>query len=573
MLCTRRLALAVGAMAMGSASAYGELGDLLHAFVGDAAGVGLGHAVASAGDVDGDGFDDLIVGYRQGTGPGHARVYSGASGALLHHFTGMANGDRFGRAVGGAGDVDGDGHADLIVGAAGEDTNGLDSGAVYVFSGRDGSLLFKYVGASERTRLGSSVSGVGDLDGDGAPDIVVGAQPDSVALEPRGHAIALSGATGEVLYMWVGTALSSRLGCSVAAAGDVDGDGRPDVLIGDWRDGPLASAGSASVFSGANGSLLLRVHGTAGNQRLGSVVAGVGDMDGDGRADFLAGSPWAHGHMNAVGLVRVYSGANGAVLHSLQGDTTNDFFGMTAAGLGDFDGDGVPDFAVGAYGDDDAGVNSGSARVYSGADGSLVLRIDGNSAADELGYSVSSAGRAADGTPLLAIGAPNDNVGFGSGSGAVYVYTGVTPPPPPPPPPGPPAPESYCTPGPNLYGPGATMGHLGSTSVSECDFTLTVQGARPRSAGFFFFGGERANEAYMKGRLCIAPPRQRVGLPVLLDRDGVARLELVRARRPWVRELVVPGATWQFQFIYLDPPSRRDGVFNLSDGLSVTFAP
>src|SRR5690606_11116169 len=122
-----------------------------------------------------------------------------------------------------------------------------------------------------------------------------------------------------------------------------------------------------------------------------------------GRADVLAGSPWANGQMNAAGLVRVYSGASGAVLHTVLGDTTNDFFGMTADGVGDFDGDGVPDFAVGAYGDDDAGVNSGSARVYSGADGSLVLRIDGSSSSDELGYSVSSAGRAADGTPLLAI--------------------------------------------------------------------------------------------------------------------------------------------------------------------------
>lgn len=578
---TRRWASALGWTVVWVSGAYAQQGELLHVLQGGgAAGRGLGHAVAPAGDVDGDGHGDLIVGFRTGVGGGTVQVFSGASGAVLFTFVGEMSGDLFGRAVAGAGDVDGDGVPDLIVGAAGVDAHGIDSGSAYVFSGRDGGLIHEFRGDFARMRLGGAVSGAGDVDRDGFADLIVGGQPDSNTPQPRGFARVYSGRDGSVLYEFIGGASTSRLGCAVDGVGDVNGDGVPDLLVGDWRDGTSAAgAGSVSVFSGADGSLLLRVYGERANDRLGTVVGRVGDIDGDGRADLLAATPWADAASLDVGLVRVYSGADGRVLHSIHGSATLDFFGGAAAGIGDFDADGVPDFAVGAYGDDDGGSGSGSVTVYSGADGSVLLRIDGDSAADELGYSVCGAGNASGRRSAdLAIGAPNDNQGAGPASGAVFVLAGATPAPDPDPEPEPdpdpiPSVVRHCEPGPNAFGTGARLDCLCEGEVRIAGFALHVDGARPRSAGFFFFGAGRQSQPFMKGTLCVAPVRFRLGAAVHLDRKGSARLVLETVRPRRVIELLAPGTTWNFQFVYLDPPACGSGPFNLSDALSVTFAP
>ncbi len=571
----QRWASALGWVAVCVSSSSAQQGELLHVLQGGgAAGRGLGHALAPAGDVDGDGHDDLIVGFRIGTGGGTVQVFSGANGAVLFTFVGEMSGDLFGRAVGGAGDVDGDGVPDLIVGAAGVDAHGIDSGAAYVFSGRDGALLHEFRGDFARMRLGGAVSGAGDVDGDGFADLIVGGQPDSNTPQPRGFARVYSGRDGSVLHEFVGGTSTSRLGCAVDGVGDLDGDGVPDLLVGDWRDGTTAAgAGSVSVFSGADGSLLLRVYGERANDRLGTVVSRVGDLDGDGLADLLAATPWADAASVDVGLVRLYSGADGRVLHSIHGAATLDFFGGAAAGIGDFDADGIPDFAVGAYGDDDGGSGSGSVTVYSGADGNVLLRIDGDSAGDELGYSVSGAGNVSgNGAAGLAIGAPNDNQGAGPASGAVFVYAGAPPPLGPDPEPVPSV-ERFCEPGANAFGPGARLDCACEGEVRLAGFALHVDGARPRSAGFFFFGTERQSQPFMKGTLCVAPTRYRLGAAVHLDRKGSARLLLETVRPRWVVELLAPGTTWNFQFAYLDPPACGSGPINLSDALGVTFAP
>jgi hypothetical protein len=559
-------------MALGAslATEAQEQGEILHVLTGGGtAGLGLGQAVGPAGDVDGDGLDDVIVGFRNGSGSkaGTARVHSGADGSVLFTFTGKVANDLFGQAVDGAGDVNGDGFADVIVGAVGEDANGLDSGAAYVFSGQNGSVLHKFVGSFAKARFGGAVSDAGDVDGDGFADVIVGGQPDNGTPQPNGHARVLSGASGAVLFDFIGTPITSRLGCDVDLAGDVDGDGVGDFVVGDWRDHTAGnSAGSVSVFSGQSGALLFKRFGVKSGDQLGLCVAGIGDMDGDGRSEFLAGTGWADSTITDVGMVRVYAGADGATLHTFYGEAMFDFYGAAAAGVGDFDADGAVDFAVGAFGDDDGGSNSGSLRVYSGVDGAQIFRIDGNSAADELGFSVSAAGAVSGtGSQDLVVGAPVDNQGGGSGSGTAYVIAGAPPPV---------KVYTYCTPGPNQWGPGATMGYLGSTSVAAKDLVLTVDGARPKSVGLFFFGARQQEKPFMKGFLCIGGKLYRAGPPIHLDRSGSGQLAIGARSRPWDEGLLVAGSTWNFQFIYLDPPSRGKGPpLNLSDALSAEFVP
>lgn len=570
----RRVASAtLGCMAL-AASAHGQ--DVLHTFQGGgSAGLGLGQVVRSAGDVDGDGLADVIAGYRTGsnaagTASGTARVWSGAEGTILWTFVGGSAQEQFGRSVDGAGDVDGDGRDDLIVGAAGADTAGTDAGAARVYSGATGALLFTFQGPFARARFGSAVAGLDDVDGDGRPDLAVSGQPDAGTPQPAGFVRVFSGASGALIREHVGPSALSRLGCAVADAGDVDGDGVGDLVAGDWRDNTGGNnAGAVRVYSGASGALLHSFFGTSVNGRLGTSVDGAGDVDDDGRADLIAGAPIGVGAVLNAGLVRVWSGASGAVLHTFLGETANDQFGASVAGLGDVDGDGRDDMGVGVPMDDDGGLNSGSARVRSGADGSELFRFDGNGPADELGYSLAGIGDVdGDDGRDFAIGAPIDDAGGGPTSGAVRVHQGIPPPVT--------GPESYCTTSPNSVGAGALMGWSGSTSVAAEDFVLSVSGAPGLTLGLFFFGANQTAKPVFQGTLCVAPPLRRLPPLVITQRNGTVQKALWGGAG-WSTLPLLPGTTWNFQFVYLDKAkgkSRRCGrSLNLSDGLNVTFTP
>ena len=216
-----------------------------------------------------------------------------------------------------------------------------------------------------------------------------------------GSAYVFSGADGSLLYQVSGDTGGDRFGISVSGAGDVSGDGRADFIVGAYQDAPAGggnNAGSAYGFSGADGSLLYQVSGDTAIDFFGYSVSGAGNVNGDGKADFIVGARFDDpvGGGNDAGSTYVFSGAGGSLLYQRTGDTAGDSFGFSVSGAGDVNGDGKADFIVGAHLDDPAGGGSdaGSAYVYSGADGSLLYQRTGDTANDWFGHSVGGSGPA-----------------------------------------------------------------------------------------------------------------------------------------------------------------------------------
>jgi len=209
----------------------------------------------------------------------------------------------------------------------------------------------------------------GDVNGDGHADLAVGARLDDNTGTDAGSVQVFSGATGAALYTFYGDSAGDGLGYSVAGAGDVNGDGRPDIIAGARGDDDGgADAGAARVYSGATGAVLYTFYGEVAGDAAGYTngVDGAGDVNGDGRADLVVASPLNDANGTSAGRVRVLSGATGALLGAMNGDGPDFILGAAARGGGDFDGNGGADVVIGAYGDDLVnGVNSGHVRVAS----------------------------------------------------------------------------------------------------------------------------------------------------------------------------------------------------------------
>ena len=228
-------------------------GDTLHVFSGQAAGDCLGSSVSGAGDVDRNGYDDLIVAaLRAALDSGRVYVYSGQTGAPLWTFTGETNEDDFGYSVSGAGDVNGDGYDDLIVGEPKLDVLHLPHypGWAHVYSGQTGALLWTFTGEAQNDVFGRSVSGAGDVNRDGHDDVAVGAPLNSPGAVAAGRTYVYSGQTGAPLFTLDGEAAYDHFGESVSGAGDVNNDGCPDLIVGAPRnDVGGDAAGRAYVYA------------------------------------------------------------------------------------------------------------------------------------------------------------------------------------------------------------------------------------------------------------------------------------------------------------------------------------
>ncbi len=476
---------------------------------GVAGGDYSGRFVSNAGDVNGDGFDDVIVGaFRAdpngsysgssyvvfGMAPGFNATMdlSSLDGSNGFRLDGVAAEDWLGFSVSNAGDVNGDGFDDVIVGAPYADPNGDSSGSSYVVFGKasgfsatmdlsslDGSNGFRLDGVAVLDRSGWSVSNAGDVNGDGFDDVIVGAW----YADPNGSysgssyvvfgkasgfsaTMDLSSLDGSNGFRLDGAAYDFS-GDSVSTAGDVNGDGFDDVIVGAFRAEPngFRSGSSYVVFgkasgfdatmdlSSLDGSNGFRLDGVAERDNSGRSVSNAGDVNGDGFNDVIVGAyradPNGYNGYNSGSSYVVFGKASGFSatmdLSSLDGSngfrldgvTAFDATGWSVSNAGDVNGDGFDDVIVGADGADPNGDSSGSSYVVFGKasgfsatlelsslDDSNGFRLDGVTAFDNLGYSVSTAGDVnGDGFDDLIVGAPGADVN-GEASGSSYIIFG-----------------------------------------------------------------------------------------------------------------------------------------------------
>lgn len=434
-----------------------EDAEVLYRIDGEAPGDWFGYTTAALGDVDGDGVADFAVGAHQNENfgvrpapnapPGYVSIHSGATGERLHRLTssgGLAidgTDDHFGFTIANLDDVDGDGACDLAVGAYlfdGDD--GLEStfdentGGVFLFSGREGALLRSQGGALWGDRYGYVLDTVPDQDGDGARDLVVSIEKaeSATTIKNAGSVAVVSSASFEELVRWDGPGWEAHLGSAVAGLPDLDGDGRPEVLAGAFNyaefEADRAGRGAAGILS-SQGQVLLAFEGERAGDHLGASVANVGDVDGDGMADVALGavqSGWAS-DFSGGGFVSVRSSSTGRELWRASSSRKGAQLGWWVAPCSDRDGDGVGDLLVGLPGAitvaDPLGT-CGRLALLSGASGAVIVALEGLSPDDQFGTSCCEVDDLdGDGLREVLVGAP-ENVPGQARAGHALVLSG-----------------------------------------------------------------------------------------------------------------------------------------------------
>ncbi len=339
--------------------------------------------VSGVGDVNGDGFDDVIVGGSNlGSGSeGLAYVYHGSpTGVSISYEVILEENNansRFGRFVSGAGDVNGDGYSDVIIAGNQGDT-------AYVYHGSSTGILSVSQSKFALDVQVSSVSGAGDVNGDGYSDVIVGRERFTNGQTREGLASVYlgspSGLSPTAHWEVESDVANAYFGSSVSGAGDVNGDGFDDIVVGAYGNFNKGLVGYAYVYHGSASGLLASYQevltNNSVNARFGRSVSGAGDVNGDGYSDVIIGSDNYANGQSAEGAAYLYVGSpSGLTLAAeWESDQASAFFGLDVAGVGDVTGDGYSDVIVGAFLYDNGQADEGVAFVYEGNNGNSAIR-------------------------------------------------------------------------------------------------------------------------------------------------------------------------------------------------------
>lgn len=454
-------------------------------FLGTHTNERVGYWLNQAGDVNGDGYDDFLIanyhnqtyGYDAGAtylilGKANANWAKGVSLTQANaRFLGDSKYAALGYHIDGGGDVNGDGLSDFILGAPAGNENGKDRpGSAYIIFGRSAanwgynfvpeySADASYEGEVDYDQLGKSVAIVGDVNNDGYDDILMGAPFNDGYATNAGKAYLILGkASGWVTHGKIAqyadasfrsTTESDEAGYLVSGAGDVNGDGSDDFLIGaPGKGNAYLLFGRIRASWGLNfnlGSADVIFSRSNRTDNLGWIVATAGDVNHDGFSDILITTPYNADYRTESGKTYLVLGHSGTWTQkfdisladaSFLGEAAYDNSGWSASGIGDINADGFDDFMIGAWYNDQAGQDAGKAYIIYGKSSGWQRNVNlstvsdyilGENTINYMGFSVSAAGDINnDGVSDFLVSAPYSNEAFSWG-GKIYAFLGERP--------------------------------------------------------------------------------------------------------------------------------------------------